>query len=696
MGKLLVAGLAKIGITNTVAVGIAQLGASLLISRLLSPRQSGQRATEDELARANSTPPKRFVWGKDQIAFGTPAPAGLTQGGVLYCCHILNSRPSASVSKLIIDRRDVPFTGDIYDFTGPGADADHPDIGGFAKFWVGLGDQTGPPDEIMSEIGDASSTNEQRFWPTDGWTGNTVVWSRFRKGGASSVSERWVSRPPGVAAIGDWSRVWDPRDSAQDPDDPATWTVSANAWLCILDALRNNPLARWGLDIVDVDSFVAASDDADATRARLHEDPEPRWRIGGTSVFAPDTLLLDVLGPMVAATGGDLMISGAGIKAIPALAPSPVITLSRWDASAPMRFKAEAEDREIPKAVQARWPQPEAKWETQTMTPVVVPGRTWLGSDDRVTQIDLEIVPFAGQVQHLQQIEARKRAQARALSFVAGGELLAAGAEAGDRVSVDFGPDYASRNIGYIIEEISPGQWLEDDDGAAFRQGVRLRERDASVYAWDPETDELPVYVPSVEEYSDAIEPPSNVVVTQANGIVDFTFSPSPDERTQRYEFQWRRDGVDPWRMGGTLPADGDGTGTLGVQPHAEYDVRVRAGGDGVASEWVIGSVSATTSFLTPPTDGQAIGGVGEITVSFTGTNDAAFQGVEIWGSDTDDIEAATELFGGLILGAPNSTFQRTETALGPNVTRFYFARSVGTFGAVSAFTASVSATTDA
>jgi hypothetical protein len=44
---------------------------------------------------------------------------------------------------------------------------------------------------------------------------------------------------PSYRAVAKLSKVWDPRESGQDPDDPSTWTWSDNAALVIMDYLWN-------------------------------------------------------------------------------------------------------------------------------------------------------------------------------------------------------------------------------------------------------------------------------------------------------------------------------------------------------------------------------------------------------------------------------------------------------------------------
>ena len=87
------------------------------------------------------------------------------------------------------------------------------------------------------------------------------------------------------------------------------------------------------------------------------------------------------------------------------------------------------------------------------------------------------------------------------------------------------------------------------------------------------------------------------------------------------------------------------------------------------------------------------MGGVQSIQVSFTAPNSPFYTGMEFWGSDTNDSSAATLL--STQFGAAGEVKTFTETGLGDDQTRFYFAVALGSLGRRSGFTDFVAATTD-
>lgn len=502
--------IADAALASAIGGAVANIAGGLLLStlgRILAPTPDAP-SIKAQIEVPTSLPSKRFVFGLGQKADGTPAPAWVTNKGRLFACYIMNSAASSTISQVVIDGRYGTLDGDPYDFTGPGAKPEIAKIENFTNIWIGRGDQTGPPDDIMDEKGDATSADATKFWPTDAGRGLTVIWARYRKGGDDDFLERWSAVPPQMSAIGDWTKVWDPREAAQDADDPATWTVSSNAWLCILHTLRFNPVARWPLAQLDIDSFIAAANDADATRTRLDASTEARWRIGGTAYFGRSGALMDVIMPMVDATGGDILISGEGLSAIPAKAQTPAFTVTDWIGGTPAIYRARQEGGETYNAVQASWPQPEANFEMQTLEPAEVPGRTWSGGDADLEAMDLSFVPFPAQAMHLQAIRARRQALGREHTLTLGPDFYASGAQAGDWITVDLPTGWTGRNGTFEVTQVG------EFDLALMTQTVTAREIAASVYGFTAADDEQPVYDATFVEAAPTLDPVTSVTLS--------------------------------------------------------------------------------------------------------------------------------------------------------------------------------------
>ena len=99
LGSWLVGGSVLAGIVTNIAL-------SYVISAISGGRKSAStEAAARDLALPRSLPPKRFVYGETRV-YGTPAPVRV-KGPILYACMILNSRPSESVERIWIDKREL-------------------------------------------------------------------------------------------------------------------------------------------------------------------------------------------------------------------------------------------------------------------------------------------------------------------------------------------------------------------------------------------------------------------------------------------------------------------------------------------------------------------------------------------------------------------------------------------------------------
>ena len=691
---------------------VGRIGLSMLLSAAsaaLSRRK--QQDIKREIAAPVSRPPYRFAYGRARIT-GTPAPA-LRRGNLMYGCLIFNSRPSAGGEvRIWLDKREVTLDAtDMHDFTGPGAwVTSAPFTGGYAVFWMGLGDQTAPPDAIMAEFGDPTGSDPEKLWPSDGWRGRTVLWFRFDAGGPKERPQRWPNANPLVEVLADWSRLWDPREDGSDPNDPATWGHSRNQALCLLDALRQNPVRRWGLEDLRLGSFIAAADVADQPVARHYPvgaaTPEPRYSADGLIVWSGREIV-DQVSPLAAAGGGDLVRVAGGLGYAPAAWSDPVLTVTDV-AGGDIALDREQPGRDLPRAVRAIYTAPDRDWQEAEITPREVPGGVGVG-EDGISDIRLDMVTSPTQAQRLAQIAARRLGLQRRLSLTLPPSALSL--VAGARAATAF-PAAARLDGLWRVESIAPGMWLSDvEGGVAMRLPTALREDAPDVYDWVPEADEEEIITADVEaEVPETTQPGAIAATTGAAVAFDtggrdpiprIRFAFDPVESAERYEWQFRDDAPE-WQAGGWL--DGEIRDLSGkvfahlvpVKVGIEYDIRVRSQDHRGLSGWrTITGVMALgpDSDLTPPHSGAATGGAGEITGSFVAPSSTQLLSVEIWAGPSSDpgdasLMQTTPAGAGVVVPF-------TEGGLGADVTRHYFARARGTFDHTSTFSAGVSATTD-
>jgi hypothetical protein len=278
------------------------------------------------------------------------------------------------------------------------------------------------------------------------------------------------------------------------------------------------------------------------------------------------------------------------------------------------------------------------------------------------------------------------------------------------------------------VQRIHPGFALVGDDGGdvALRCPITFVEHRAEFYDWNFAVDEVEILdqpytnSPGTAEAVDAVDLTTGPGVDYvASGVIfpriRFAFAPlgtGPGSNSP-LGYQWEiKEGAGSYGSGGAIDANvRDGAGlvygyTGALEQGQDYTIRVQS----VYKKWVGGSngqeqtfysgwiesdeiTTVTPSFdLDPPLAGAATGGVGQISLSWTTPNSADFVSLEIYVSTTNDVTDAAPLAN--IFSAQNTARTYVHSGLGAAATRFYFARSRGPAGAVSAWTASVTATT--
>lgn len=717
-GQVIAPVFAAIGFSSGTALLLGQITASVLLSvgaRLLqSTPENEQEARELEVP--STTPPWRFAYGRTRMP-GTPAPGWYVSGGTLYQCLILNSRPSdGSGFSMTFDDRPASISGDggnLLDFSSQGAHMEieghppHSSTVNHPRAWLGLGDQTGPPERIMNEIGDTSAEDPSKFWPSDIWQGRTVLWLRLQNGNSDKRQERWPRGVPSVKVIMNWSRVWDPRDAAQDPDDRSTWTWSDNQALCLLDALRQNPIRRWPQRNLWIDTWKYAADVADEMVPRKDDADEPRYRANGFISWRLGQEIEDQVTPLVAAGGGNLIKTNGRLGYAAGEHRPPIYTVTDVLDSQPLSFRRLARGRDLPRAVRGEFTWPEQQYETQHLKPYEVPGAKPLlsGEDDGIERLPLKMVTSPTQAMRLSRIAAQKKGAQRALS----GELPPDAIDliAGSTAQVEMPHASDPRSGLYQVQQIHPARWIETDEGTALRLPVEMRETRPEIFDWDPEQHQQELPEVQFRPIDLSLPAPQNLQLVADGSVINFTFDAAESESVEEYQWQWRAEedqGVvgkqfGDWQTGGTIDAGTSLSGALsGVTADTEYEIRVRSRATGRASDWVSDTVVSQEATLDAPLDGQATGGELEIAVAFTIPNiDTIFGsqlGLEFFGSDTDDLQTAA-LVEGPVWGSANERIEIIEDGLDPNQTRYYWARTVDNGGGTSEFSGPVSATTN-
>lgn len=568
---------------------LVKVGASLAfsaVSRALSKPSGASRPAEliRELTVPDSRPPYRYVYGRYRI-YGSPAPWRV-KGRMLYGCLILNSRPSVGGDiKVFVDKREVVEpTGDLFDFSGDGLrfQLPAPAVGftenGRPRMWLGLGEQTTPPDAILAAV-------PEFFQALDGWRGRTVLWLEFDAGDTGYRGDRWPRVPPEIEVEMDWSRVWNPQDPTQLPDDETTWQFSNNHALVLLDALRTNPIRQYDTRNLLLDTFIDSAHVSDEIVSLKTGGTEPRYTANGMIIWDGREIEEQVQ-PIIDSGGGTTVRTGGRLGYLAGAYRAPIYTATDILADGGVEFKRLLPGRDLPRSVLASYINPQRDWKEADLPPRSVPDSQPTLGDDGAVNLKLPFCTSPTQAMRIQKIAALKAGKQKRLSCVLPPDAF--DVLAGATISMAL-PAFERLNGLWELTSVNPGVSLASPgEGVALRVPVELIETDAAVYAWSIE-DEIDLASEAFVPTRQAISPPSDLLafsgVDESIGglpTIRFSFAPSPSGSVVNYEWQWRESGGDYEQGGyieaGVADAQGRVFGRLAtVESGKTYDIRVRA-----------------------------------------------------------------------------------------------------------------------
>jgi hypothetical protein len=180
----------------------------------------------------------------------------------------------------------------------------------------------------------------------------------------TNVLKNYPRQLPKPSVVGDLSPIWDPRDEAQDREDPDTWAVSSNPVLQLLDYLTHadrGPALDYATLIEPViDNWMAEADLCDAAVDKADGSTEPRYKSDGWAFLTTDPA--EVINAILATCDGWLTESGDGTLALTVGAyRDPDITLTD-DHIIEFELQKGLGDEDLVNEVQITYTAPQANW----------------------------------------------------------------------------------------------------------------------------------------------------------------------------------------------------------------------------------------------------------------------------------------------------------------------------------------------
>ena len=200
------------------------------------------------------------------------------------------------------------------------------------------------------------------------------------------------------------ARVWDPRDTSQDPDDESTWIWSQNAVLCALHYVRfygayEVPFSRlplqWWIAAINV-----CDENAEFTDAEGVVTTEPRYTTNGSFTFS--TKPIEVLNQLEACFAGKIFRQmGQWYVRLGAWYGNPTHTINEDDVHGNIKIKWHADLRDRANVVRATFTDPDQNYDRTDAPPVVSAGYQAIDNQILEKSISLPFVRSSTTAQRL-------------------------------------------------------------------------------------------------------------------------------------------------------------------------------------------------------------------------------------------------------------------------------------------------------
>ena len=575
--------------------------------------------------------------------------------------------------------------------------------------------------DIEYHYGTDDQTASTLLQQTADWT------SSHRLRGVAYIALRlWYNQDiysgiPEITAVVKGRKVYDPRTAL------TAW--SDNPALCIRDYLTNN---RYGKGLptsaIDDTAFSAAATDCEES-VTLYSGGGSGQLFQCNAVIDTGSKVFDNLNLMLTGCRGFLPYTQGTYSLKIDGSSSSVFDFTTDNIIDGIQIKGETKGDKYNR-VTVKFPNPDTNWQPDV---AIYPEggsseeTAYLAEDGGELlheEIELETITNYYSARDLARVILLRSRNALRVQFNATSEALQL--TVGDVVTVTH-PTPGWDEKPFQVEEI-----VLNYDGTC---ALSMLEYDSTIYTWE-EGQVQKTYSDTNLPNPFTVKPPTNLTVTETTVVAqDGTLLPSlrinwtapTDAFVSRYEVQWLGTSLEDYGAIGeasdesvswgliteadptvedygsitdAIPVDAPVYNSIivtntqyvitGITPADVYNIKVRAINEfGVRSAFVSieGIAEGDTTPPAVPENLTAVGGLREITLSWTNPSDADFYYVEIWENTVDTFSSATK-----IAVSTSNFFVRT--GLGYNVTRYYWIKAVDYSGNISTNTSSVQATT--
>ncbi len=289
----------------------------------------------------------------------------------------------------------------------------------------------------------------------------------------------WPTGIPNIAAVVKGVKVWDPRDTLQNPNDSSTWQWSDNPALIILDYLRlSRADGGVGAELAEIDeaAFVAAANVCDEQVAVSEGSPtefQDRYRCNG--VISLDDAPADVIEDLLASCAGDLSYTQGKYRlAVGAYREPLAQTLTESMLRAPVKVQPRIGVADAFNRVRGTFVNRDLNWQPDDFPPVE--NATYVaqdGGEEITTDFELafEIDPI--RAQRLAKIHLERSRQG--ISVIFPGDFSVMPVAVLDNVKLTL------PHLGWTDKVFTVRGWALVEEGGI---DLLLREEASTVYDW--------------------------------------------------------------------------------------------------------------------------------------------------------------------------------------------------------------------
>ncbi len=305
-------------------------------------------------------------------------------------------------------------------------------------------------------------------------------------------ANKYPSGPPNISAKVKGRKVYDPRNGAHSLTNPATWTWSNNAALCVADYLRGCPMESaagvvirpYGVQASDASidwaSVTTAANICDESVSVLGGGNEARYTCNGS--IDSDVSPKNALQSLISSMAGHVAWSGGQWKIFAGAYRTPTVTFTDDDQCGPAKTQAKRARRDLFNGIKGKFLGPRTFYQTTDFPNVT--SATFVAQDngEEIWQnIELPFTDSPSACQRISRIDLLRNRQQ--ITTERRFKLSALGTQVGDTIML------TDSRKGWVAKPFEIARWSltsePDETGVPYLAiDMTLIETASSVYAW--------------------------------------------------------------------------------------------------------------------------------------------------------------------------------------------------------------------